>query len=191
MNELIIRLVSDKIKINGETCLQPPQSGLRRKIFDYFSKTSFDASHNNIENFEIGELINVLKQVQDLFKENNHAFQIDINKEQWVDLQIIHPIMISDKIPNEKFKTFGFVIYWTNNSSLEIEKNLTKVFSESDLLKDYVHFHSDGTDCYSFICWEDLEKVVEVSRSILLDVLGHDKEDKYYFSISDHGLIES
>ena len=190
MNELIIKLVSNKISIDGNIYLQPPQGGLKRKIFDYFSKRQFEKSHKNLENFEIGELINVLKQTQKLFKENNHAFQIDINREQWNDLQIIHPIMITDKIPNEKFKEFGFAVYWTYDPTFDKEKNLHQLFKESDKLKGYEHFHDEGVDCYTFICWDDLEKVVEISRSILLDVLGHNKKDKYYFSIADNGIIE-
>ena len=170
--------------------LQPPQGGWKRKIFDYFSKRQFEKSHRNLENFEIGELINVLKQTQKLFKENNHAFQIDINKGQWNDLQIIHPIMITDKIPNEKFNKFGFAVYWTYDPTFDKEKNLNQLFKDSQKLKGYEHFQDDGVDCYTFICLEDLEKVVEISSIILSDVLGYDEKDKFYFSIADNGRIE-
>ncbi len=191
MNELILRLVSKKVYVDGQILLQPPNEGLRKRIFDFYSKKQFEKQHKNVERFEISELRNVLSKTSELFKERNHAFQIDINKEQWVDIQIIHPIMISDKLSNSDLNKFGFVVYWTYDPTFKGDCKLHDRFRNSVRLKKHIHFkHDNVVDCYAFVCGEDNEKVIEITSAFMQDVLEYHKNTKYYFSISDNGKIE-
>jgi len=191
MDGLILRLVSKKVNVDGQVFLQPPNEGLKKRIFDYYSKKQFEKQHRNVEKFEISELKNVLSKTSELFKEKNHAFQIDINKEQWVDLQIIHPIMISDKVSNSDLNKFGFVVYWTYDPTFKEDSKLHDKFKNSEKLKDFIHFkHDNVVDCYAFVCGEDNDKVIEISTTFLLDIFDYQENAKYYFSISDNGRIE-
>jgi hypothetical protein len=191
MNELILRLVSKKVNVDGQVYLQPPNMGLKKRIFDHYSNKQFEKKHRNIERFEISELRNVLSKTSELFKMKNHAFQIDINKEQWNDLQIIHPIMISDKVNKPDLSKFGFVVYWTYDPTFKEDSNLHEKFKNSNRLKDYIHFkHDKVLDCYAFVCGEDNDKVMEITSAFMQEVLDYQENTKYYFSIADNGKIE-
>lgn len=191
MNKLILRLVSKQVNVDGQTFLQPPNEGLKKRIFDYYSKKQFEKEHRNVESFDISELKNVLSKTRELFQEKNHAFQVDINKEQWVDLQIIHPIMISDQIKDPDLNKFGFVVYWTFDPTLKEDTKLHDKFKNSEKLKDFVHFkHDDVVDCYVFVCGEDGDKAIEISTTFLQEIFDYQENTKYHFSISDNGPIE-
>lgn len=190
MIKFIIGLIAKKSIVNGQTVFQPPKSGWRKRLFERLIVRSFEKEHRNIENFPINELDKTLLEVENFFREKNRVFQVDIYNGQENDLQIIHPIMITDKIKNERLTEFGFMVYITFYSSLDNNSERHKKFKALENYSDYYHFiHDEGVDCYALECGLETAKVIENSKLILTNVLGYPADTNYYFGVSDHGKV--
>ncbi|KAB1155928.1 hypothetical protein F7018_11505 [Tenacibaculum aiptasiae] len=189
MNEIILQLLSKKTIIEGEAFLIPPEKGLKRKIFNHFSKKLYEKTNRNVEKLNISELNNILKKTIDSFKEKNHLFQIDINHSNWVEIQIIHPAMINQKLTKNQ-KEFGFVVHWVfdsmTNTNSELLEKMNILFNSSK----YVHYKNGQTiDCFAFYCEEDTNKAYSITKTILSEICGYKNGEKYRFSISDNGKL--
>jgi len=185
--KFILKILSEKTIIDGQIYLIPPEKGLKRKIFNYFSRKVYERNNEHIEKLEISELKNVLNQTVKLFKEKNHLFQIDINHSDWVEIQIIHPAMM--KKMNENTIEFGFVVHWVFDSMKETNPELMNRME--NLFKSYEYIHSKNgktIDCFSFFCGENIELTYYITEKILFEICGYKNGEKYRYSISDNGI---
>ena len=188
----MVRLLAKKKSHAGQTILEIPTGGTRKKLFDYFNKKQYDKAYKNIPKFKLSELENVLIKTSEAYEKMNHAFQIDINNQEEVDLQIVHPVMISSSFGIERKEEFGFVVYYTfdgtNNTSSEVHTR----FLNSKKLKDYVYDKFENTtDCYAFMCGNDKLKVNEIVNAFMSEIFKYPDETEYYFSINEVGPINN
>ncbi|WP_299441625.1 hypothetical protein [uncultured Aquimarina sp.] len=190
MTEIILNLLSKRTIIDGMDYLIPPEKGLKRKIFNFFSRKLYEKRNKHIEKLEIYELKNTLSQAIDLFKEKNYLFQIDINHSDWVEIQIVHPHMVQEKL-TENHKDFGFVVHWVFDSMKETNTELVEKMDNLFKTFNYVHFKNGKTiDCFAFFCGENIEMTYKITKTILYEICGYKNGEKYRFSISDNGKIE-
>lgn len=98
--------------------------------------------------------------------------------------------MISDKVKKTDLNKFGFVVYWTFDSTFKENSAQHYKFKTSEKLKNFIHFKHDDIDCYAFLCGEDYDKVINLSTLFMQDIFGYSENTQYYFTISDLGRIE-
>lgn len=189
MNEIILQILSKKTIIEGEVFLIPPGKGLKRKIFNHFSRKLYEKKNKNVEKLDIYELNNILNKTIDLFKHKNHLFQIDINQSDWVEIQIVHPAMLNQKLTKNQ-EEFGFVIHWVFESMTNTNSELLEKMDSLFKSRNYTHYKNGQTiDCFAFYCGEDTDKAYDITKTILSEICGYKNGEKYRFSISDNGKL--
>ena len=192
MNKLITKLISKKIVLNGQTVFQPPNNGLKKKIYDYFDKKKHEQLLKKLQNFEISALENVLFDIADMHKNTNHVFLIDLVKYRWIELQIFYPVMTFDIFKDDKLRKFGYIIFWTFDSSTKKNLSILNRFKQHDIYSNFTHFIlEDVIDCYAYNCGKNITKTMEIIEIFLLEIIGYPRGTKYYFFKSDMGNIEN
>ena len=191
MERTILKLISKKKIVNGKEYVERPSSMLKGKIFDYLKRKIFEKNFNKSPKFTIDELMIILDKTERLYMDKNYAYQIDINDNPRIILQIVHPIMICDIMEMDKIKDFGFSVYIVfDTSSKEESRNLKKfqnIFSKSE----YLECKQDNKiHLIAINCGTNKKLVKSFTSNILSDVFEKPLTTKYQFSLHNNGKIE-
>jgi len=188
MEKFLISLVAKRVKLNGQDGYERPESGYRQKLFDLLSDSLFRKEHRKIQGFQIDKLKEVLNDLTAHFQSQNHAFVANMYSNQSDGVQIVHPFMNRDKIPN-RTEEFAFSIYFTFDSNSKGIRKQHEQFVNANI-EDLEPFILDETVyCYDLNCGMNTNKVFIILRKYYEEVLGYDQNTLYYFDASSHGEI--
>lgn len=128
-------------------------------------------------------LRNTLKITADRFESKNHAFLINLAKDNNVIIQIVHGALIEQTATPENSFNFSLNLTFDN----EMEK-LAK-FKNLEISDDFEYYEFDGIPCFAKNLGKDQEKAKKVLLEILNKVYGFENSDIFEFEIYDQGPI--
>lgn len=117
------------------------------------------------------------------FEESNHAFIINIIKDNIVVLQIVHGGMI------EQIKTEHNEFNFSFNVTFDNEKENQDRFVALEISEDFKYYEWSNIPCFALNAGNDKKKVEEIAIIILNKVYGFDLKDTFEFEIHDQGKI--
>ena len=188
MEKFLIPLIGKKTTLNGQTVYGRPTAIWRQKLYDKLVSSSFIKTHKQIQGFPINKLKEVLDYITEHYQCENHAFVANMYSNQWNGIQIEHPYINLDKIPN-RTQEFGFSIYFTFDYTFEIEKQQHLKFIEANFDGADFFIHDEMVRCYDINCGTDKSKVFAILKRYYEEVLGYDQNTLYYFDVSSLGKI--
>lgn len=129
-------------------------------------------------------LKNTLKITADRFENKNHAFLINIAKDNVVILQVVHGALIEQTATPEN--SFNFSI----NLTFDNEMEKLAEFRKLEVANDFEYYEFDGIPCFAKNFGNDQEKTHMVLLEILNKVYGFENSDIFEFEIYDQGLVK-
>jgi len=191
MKIFLLNLISKKVIINGIKYAQKPESGLRKKFFEYLSESIFQEKFKKTPKYTVEEMDLVIEKTERLFKKENFAYQIDIRDSSSPIMQIVHPIMITDLIQTVGEKEFGFSIYNVFDTTIEKEKRDLVKFKNHFSETEYLEIEVDEKIIGIIIqCGLDKKMVKTNTTEILNIVYNKSMKTEYEFSLHNNGKIE-
>ncbi|GAA3519333.1 hypothetical protein GCM10022393_36890 [Aquimarina addita] len=128
-------------------------------------------------------LKNILKITADRFENNNHAFLINLAKDNVVTVQIVHGALIEQiSTPTNEFN-FSINLPFDNE-----QEELTK-FKELKISDEFKYYEFDGIPCYVMNFGNDQKLTYEIVLDVLREVYHFEKSDIFEFEIFDQGPI--
>lgn len=128
-------------------------------------------------------LKNTLRITADRFENKNHAFLINLAKDNNVIMQIVHGALIEQTATPEN--SFNFSINLTFDNEME---KLAK-FRKLEMADDFEYYEFDGIPCFAKNLGNDQEKTQKVLLEILNKVYGFENSDIFEFEIYDQGPV--
>jgi hypothetical protein len=135
-----------------------------------------------IEELQTG-LLKTLTTTANRFEKTNHAFLINIIKDNVVMLQIVHGGLIEQVRTAENNFNFSFNVTFDN------EKDNQNKFIALEISKDFKYYEWDGIPCYALNVGNDKKKAEQIAITILTKVYGFDSKDLFEFEIYDQGRM--
>lgn len=128
-------------------------------------------------------LKNTLKNTADRFESKNHAFLINLAKENTIIMQVVHGALIEQTTTPEN--SFNFSINLTfDNEMAKLDK-----FRTLEIVDDFKHYEFEGIPCFAMNIGNNQEKTREVLLEILKKVYGFKNSDIFEFEIYDQGPV--
>jgi len=128
-------------------------------------------------------LRNSLQQTSDKFEKINHAFLINITKDNNVVMQIIHGVLIQE--PKIQKKDFNFTL----NLTFDNEINNLQKFRKLDFINEFAYYEFDQIPCYAINFGNNQHKTYKMVIEILKKVYGFKESDTFEFEIYDQGPV--
>ena len=133
-----------------------------------------------MEQLESG-LKNVLELTAQKFEKNNHAFIINLEKDNVVLFQLIHGGML------EQIRTENNEFNFSFNLTFDNEKEKEKKFKELNISNDFTHYEFDGMSSYAINFGNDRDKALKIILEVLDKVYGYSSTELFKFEIFDQG----
>jgi hypothetical protein len=191
--KLLFKLISKETEINGETHFIQPKGGWRRRVFDSLMKKRFDKTYKDTPRRKINELTEFLNDYESIFRQKKLIFIVNIQKTNWLQLQVTHPVSMYDITKDDKYKRFGYIVHWVFDPTSADEEEFAQMdrFKRIATYNDFFHSKfEDEIDTFSFDCEENTAKVTEIVSEILTEVFKDDPETRYLFTIMENGTLE-
>ena len=151
----------------------------------WFMDRRFQRVKDNSFKFDFNNFIEYPREFAERHKLDNRSFVINISKDQFIDLQIVHPRLVDDQ---EIDHSFGFTIDLPFNTDDTAGRRELALFKSSECLNRFEHYRSkDRMDHYKCDCATDLNLLQSLCRSILIDIKGYGLEDKL---LIDHFFLD-
>lgn len=128
-------------------------------------------------------LKNTLKITADRFENKNHAFLINLAKDNTVIMQVVHGALIEQTA--SPTNSFNFSINLTFDNEME---KLAK-FRTLELVDDFEYYEFNGIPCYAMNMGNNQEKTQKMLLEILNKVYGFENSDMFEFEIYDQGPV--
>ena len=142
-----------------------------------------------MEKLDVG-LKKTMELTSKKFERKNHAFLINVAKDNVVVIQLIHGVLIPmslgkpiNEIENSD-RTFNFSL---NLPFDESEKNKLEKFKSLDIFKKFKYYDANGIPCYSINFGTNQQEAKEVTLEILQKVYNHKLNETFEFEIYDQG----
>ncbi|ANH61450.1 hypothetical protein [Dokdonia donghaensis] len=156
---------------------------MRRILFTILAALGINiGAKSQIEKLDSG-LKNTLKITADRFENKNHAFLINLAKDNTVIMQVIHGALIEQTATAEN--SFNYSINLTFDNEME---KLAK-FRTLEVVEDFEYYEFDGIPCFVMNLGNDQEKTQKVLLEILNKVYGFENSDIFEFEIYDQGPL--
>lgn len=124
------------------------------------------------------------------FERKNHAYLINVAKDNVIVIQLIHGILIPmslEKPVNEienSDRNFNFLL---NLPFDEYQKNELEKFKSLDIFKKFKYYDANGIPCYSINFGTNQQEAKQVTLEILQKVYNHKLNETFEFEIYDQG----
>lgn len=191
--KILLKILGKKVVHDGQTYLQYPGNGWRKKVMERILERGFEKKHKDVPRFQIHELTEFVRENEPALREQKVIFVIDIQKDFMLQLQITHPVALYDITKNEKYMNYGYVVHWTFDPTGAEQDDIDRHerFKNLNTYKEFFHSkYMEDIDTYSYDCLENPAKVTEVVTQILREVFLDSPNTKYLFTISENGRLE-
>lgn len=152
-------------------------------------RTHFQQKHEQTKKesykFNLNTIIEYPKNFAAKYKTSNKPFVININKDQVIDIQLIHPSMM--EIPNREVnEDFGFTIHLPFDSTQEEAMSELNKFKIKDYFDKFKYQSNDGIEDYILDCKEDYDLLDKMIKRILMDLKGYEATNEIFI---DHFFV--
>ncbi|RZS91863.1 hypothetical protein [Aquimarina brevivitae] len=128
-------------------------------------------------------LRNTLKLVADRFEKDNHAYLINLAKDNSVIIQIVHGALIQQtSTPKNEFN-------FSLNLTFDNQIDELNSFRELKIASEFINYEWDGIPCFAVNFGNNLEKANRIVLEVLQKVYGFKPDDIFEFEIYDQGKI--
>ncbi|RBW57145.1 hypothetical protein DS884_11200 [Tenacibaculum sp. E3R01] len=124
------------------------------------------------------------------FERKNHAFLINVAKDNVVVIQLIHGILIPmslGKSINEIKNSDRIFNFSLNLPFNDYEKNKLEKFENLDVFEKFKHYDANGTPCYSINFGTNQQEAKRITLEIIQKVYSYKLNDTFEFEIYDQG----
>ncbi len=141
-----------------------------------------------MEKLDVG-LEKTIELTSKKFERKNHAFLINIAKDNVVIIQLIHGILIPMSLgkPINEIKNLDKNFNFSLNLPFDNEKNELKKFKRLDIFEKFRYYEANGIPCYSINFGTNQQQAKRVTLEILQKVYNHKLNDTFEFEIYDQG----
>ena len=136
----------------------------------------------NSKNLDDGleQILNITSQK---FQNKNHAYLINISKNDTVIFQILHGILL------EPTRTSTNYFNYSLNLNFDDLPEEEKKFQDLQIAKNFIHYEFDTIQCYAINLGKDKKRTIDYTKLILYKIYGYKSEEEFDFEVWDQGRI--